>query len=117
MNQIYYWDSILIRNQLESAGTKYPDQVILKMFNMYKMKFCKILLPILFVGASLFAQNSDSLVIRRIYDQALADGHAYTNLAYLCKKIGPRLSGSLNAQKSVDWTKKLMDREFKAHKK
>ena len=73
------------------------------------MKFYKVLLPALFIGASLFAQNTDSLIIRRIHDEALADGHAYTNLAYLCKKIGPRLSGSLNAQKSVEWTKKLME--------
>lgn len=73
------------------------------------MKFYKILLPALFIGASLFAQNSDSVIIRKIYDEALANGHAYKNLEYLCKKIGPRLSGSLNAQKSVDWTKKLME--------
>ena len=74
-----------------------------------KMKFYKILLPALFIGASLFAQNSDSAMIRKIYDEALANGHAYKNLEHLCKKIGPRLSGSLNAQKSVDWTKKLME--------
>lgn len=79
------------------------------MYIINKMKFYKILLPALFIGASLFAQNSDSVIIRKIYDEALANGHAYKNLEYLCKKIGPRLSGSLNAQKSVDWTKKLME--------
>lgn len=73
------------------------------------MKFYKILIPALFFGASLFAQNSDSIMIRKIYDEALANGHAYKNLEYLCKKIGPRLSGSVNAQKSVEWTKKLME--------
>lgn len=73
------------------------------------MKFYKILLPALFMGASLFAQNPDSAMIRMIYDEALANGHAYKNLEYLCKKIGPRLSGSVNAQKSVEWTKKLME--------
>jgi carboxypeptidase Q len=30
-------------------------------------------------------------------------------LHYLCKNIGQRLSGSTNAQKAVDWSKKLMD--------
>lgn len=73
------------------------------------MKFYKVLIPALFFGASLFAQNSDSIMIRKIYDEALANGHAYKNLEYLCKKIGPRLSGSVNAQKSVEWTKKLME--------
>lgn len=73
------------------------------------MKFCKILLSALFISCSAFAQNSDSLSICRIYDEALANGHAYKNLEYLCKKIGPRLSGSANAQKAVEWTKKLME--------
>jgi carboxypeptidase Q len=73
------------------------------------MKFLKTLLPALFVGFSLFGQNPDSVTIRKIYDEALANGHAYKNLEYLCKQIGPRLSGSVNAQKSVDWTKKLME--------
>jgi hypothetical protein len=73
------------------------------------MKFFKTLLPALFIGFSLFAQNPDSVIIRKIYDEALSNGHAYKNLEYLCKQIGPRLSGSTNAQKSVDWTKKLME--------
>ena len=73
------------------------------------MKFYKIMLPALFIGASLFAQNPDSVMIRKIYDEALANGHVYKNLEYLCKKIGPRLSGSANAQRSVEWTKKLME--------
>ena len=67
------------------------------------------MLPALFIGASLFAQNPDSVMIRKIYDEALANGHTYKNLEYLCKKIGPRLSGSANAQRSVEWTKKLME--------
>jgi carboxypeptidase Q len=73
------------------------------------MKFLKALFPALFICSSLFAQNPDSIIIRKIYDEALENGHAYKNLEYLCKQIGPRLSGSVNAQKSVDWTKKLME--------
>ncbi|MFA6944339.1 MAG: M20/M25/M40 family metallo-hydrolase [Pedobacter sp.] len=81
----------------------------MKEINLYKTKFFKTLLPVLFLGSSLFAQNKDSLMLRRIFDEALENGHAYKNLEYLCKKIGPRLSGSANAQKSVEWTKKLME--------
>jgi hypothetical protein len=73
------------------------------------MKFLKTLFSALFLVSSLQAQNKDSIMVRRIYDEALASGHTYKNLEYLCKKIGPRLSGSVNAQKSVEWTKKLME--------
>jgi len=51
----------------------------------------------------------DSLYIRKIYDEALVDGKCYENLRYLCKNIGPRLSGSANAEKAVEWSKKLME--------
>lgn len=69
----------------------------------------KFLLSILVCGSlAASAQNTDSLFLRKIYDEALVNGKPYQNLEYLCKKIGPRLSGSVNAQKAVDWTKKLM---------
>ncbi len=74
------------------------------------MKFFKTLFftitLILFFQAS---KAQDSLMLRKIYDEALVKGQCYENLKYLCKQIGPRLSGSANAQKAVDWGKKLMD--------
>jgi carboxypeptidase Q len=73
------------------------------------MKTFKITFIFLFVVNIASAQVSDSVLIRKIYDQALENGHAYKNLEYLCKKIGPRLSGSAGAQKAVDWSKKLME--------
>ena len=48
-------------------------------------------------------------MIRKFFDEALVNGQSYENLRYLCKKIGSRLSGSAGAQKSVEWSKKLMD--------
>ncbi|RCH54567.1 peptidase M28 family protein [Mucilaginibacter hurinus] len=51
----------------------------------------------------------DSILIRKIYDEALTNGQAYNNLRYLCKNIGPRLSGSVNAEKAVRWGKKMME--------
>lgn len=59
------------------------------------------------VGAS--AQSSDSLMLRKIYDEELVNGQCYQNLHYLCKNIGGRLSGSANAQNAVEWGKKLME--------
>ncbi|MBE9586052.1 M20/M25/M40 family metallo-hydrolase [Mucilaginibacter sp. JRF] len=71
------------------------------------MKKLLLSAAILFSGLSLQAQ--DSLMMRKIYDEALVNGQGYENLRYLCKKIGPRLSGSPNAQKAVEWGKKLME--------
>jgi hypothetical protein len=51
----------------------------------------------------------DSLMIRKIYDEELVNGQCYGNLHYLCKNIGQRISGSANAQKAVEWGKKLME--------
>jgi carboxypeptidase Q len=62
------------------------------------------------VGLSVSTQaQTDSVMLRKIFDEALVKGECYENLRYLCKKIGPRLSGSAGAQKSVEWSKKLMD--------
>jgi carboxypeptidase Q len=73
------------------------------------MKFKLSLLLLLGVSTFASAQNTDSLMLRKIYDEALVNGQCYQNLHYLCKNIGQRLSGSANAQKAVDWTNKLMD--------
>jgi hypothetical protein len=70
---------------------------------------------ILFVFSLLFGQllAQDSLQIRRIYDEALLRGHAYENLRQLCKDIGPRLSGSAQAQMAVDWSyEKMLSYQF-----
>jgi carboxypeptidase Q len=58
---------------------------------------------------TLSSQAQDSLMLRKIFDEALVNGECYENLRYLCKQIGPRLSGSAGAKKSVAWSKKLME--------
>lgn len=54
------------------------------------------------------AQKEDSIIIRKIANDILINGQAYENLRTLCKKIGPRLSGSPNAQKAVEATAKML---------
>jgi Zn-dependent M28 family amino/carboxypeptidase len=61
------------------------------------------------IASTTLANAQDSLMIRKIYDEELVNGQCYQNLRYLCKNIGPRLSGSPNAQKAVEWGKKLME--------
>ena len=74
------------------------------------MKKTLTLLCVLFAGYA-NAQNADSVTIRKIYNEALANGRSYEWLRYLTKQIGPRLSGSAGAQKAVDWTKQVMDQQ------
>jgi carboxypeptidase Q len=73
-----------------------------------KIKFTLIFITVISLTGSL-ANAQDSLFIRKVYDEALVNGQCYGNLHYLCKNIGQRISGSANAQKAVDWGKKLMD--------
>ncbi len=58
----------------------------------------------------LSAQNNDSLVIRGIFEEALANGKAYSWLDHICNDIGPRLTGSANANKAVDYVKSELDK-------
>jgi Zn-dependent M28 family amino/carboxypeptidase len=63
------------------------------------------------MGLMSMAQPStrDSLFIRQLYDSVLVNGNAYADLEYLCKEIGPRLSGSANAARAVEWGKAKME--------
>lgn len=62
----------------------------------------------LFLSMTSVAQNSDSLMLRKIYDFYLTESKCYKSLEVLCKTIGPRLSGSKNAEQAVRWAKKAM---------
>ena len=53
--------------------------------------------------------ESDSVKIREIYTNALKNGKSYDWLAHLSNNIGGRLSGSYNAKRAVDYTKKELD--------
>lgn len=54
------------------------------------------------------AQDTDVKLMKRIADQVMLNSAAYENLRFLCKKIGPRLSGSANAQKAVEATARML---------
>jgi carboxypeptidase Q len=64
---------------------------------------------LLFSPEVLFSQNSDSLAIRRIFNEALSDQTAYKNLEYLCTHISGRICGSPQAEEAVKWAKKVLD--------
>lgn len=51
----------------------------------------------------------DSVMVRSIYNEILSSGECYEQLRILCKDVGPRLSGSENAQKAVEWGRLLLE--------
>ena len=69
---------------------------------MKKIATVLLLLPLLSFG-----QHEE--MIKKIYDEALTNGHTYENLRYLCKEIGNRLSGSPEAAAAVEYAKQLME--------
>ena len=57
---------------------------------------------------SYYSQQSDSLVLRKVFDYYLTQSKCYSNLEFLSTKIESRLSGSAGAAKAVVWAKKAM---------
>ncbi|NOQ91603.1 MAG: M20/M25/M40 family metallo-hydrolase [Flavobacteriaceae bacterium] len=72
------------------------------------MKSITLLLALLFTISS-FSQ-SDKDVVKSIYEKSLNDGKSYVWLDYLSNQIGGRLSGSLNAEKAVTYTKQELEK-------
>src|SRR6476646_5081156 len=58
--------------------------------------------------ATLFAQNEDSIFIRKIADEILNNGKSYEDLRLLTKQIGGRLAGSPQMVKAEQWGLKTM---------
>jgi len=54
--------------------------------------------------------QSDAEVLKKIYDNSLTNGQSYQWLDYLSNQIGGRLSGSLNAERAVQWTKEELEK-------
>lgn len=53
--------------------------------------------------------TEDSTTLRQIYDIALTNGKGYEWLDYLSNQIGGRLSGSLEAERAVQYTKEQLE--------
>ena len=68
---------------------------------------------LLLLGVQVYGQNrseQDSLMLRAIYDNSLLNGKSYKWLDYLSNEVGGRLSGSLEAEKAVEYTKKELEK-------
>ena len=64
-----------------------------------------VILSLSFLGFS----QSDEDMLRSIYTQSLTNGKSYEWLDYLSNEIGGRLSGSLNAERAVNYTKNELE--------
>lgn len=73
------------------------------------MRFIGLTLIILLTVWSGFPQSEDERQIKAIYDAALTKGKAYDWLNHLSNQIGGRLSGSVQAQQAVEYTKSQLD--------
>src|SRR5579871_1953317 len=51
------------------------------------------------------------LAADRLIDAALADTDGYAKLAYLCDRIGNRLSGSESLDRAIQWSEEQMKRD------
>lgn len=74
---------------------------------MNKLKF--LFLFFLATSLSIFSQT-DEEVFKTIYKQSLTNGKSYEWLDYLSNQIGGRLSGSLNAERAVEYTKEELEK-------
>jgi len=70
----------------------------------------RLLLSLLFANSvAVFAQNKDEQFFKQIYNSALTNSQCYSWLDHLSNKIGSRLSGSVGAEKAVQYTKAQME--------
>lgn len=71
----------------------------------------KILYTFLFLSITssrFFAQQNDSILISKIFKEALTCDIGYENLHYLCKNIGNRLAGTQQSEYAVEWIYKIL---------
>ena len=61
-------------------------------------------IKVLFVLLSMFVYSQeDQKIIKQIFDTSMNESKSYEMLDFLSNEIGGRLSGSLNAERAVDW--------------
>jgi carboxypeptidase Q len=78
---------------------------MLKLTTMHRLLFT---FAFFLFSSFLFAQSEDSIFIRKIADEILVNGKAYSNLHTLTKTVGGRLSGSSGMYKAEEWGQKTL---------
>jgi hypothetical protein len=65
-------------------------------------------LALIGLNSSSAQSKEDSLLIKKMSDEIFMHAKAYENLRFLCKKVGPRLSGSVGAEKAVKESARML---------
>ncbi|WP_378187057.1 M28 family peptidase [Aquimarina sp. W85] len=81
-----------------------------KFMDIKKVFVCLYMLAIIQGNAQSTVGKEDRTQLKKIYDTALLEGNSYQWLDHLSNQIGARLSGSLNAQKAVEWGKEELEK-------
>jgi len=71
------------------------------LFTLFCCLYSFLLLPA-------YAQKQDSVMISRIFADALTHNESYQNLGFLCTKIGGRLAGNPASLKAVKWAEEIL---------
>ncbi|PWI30413.1 peptidase M28 family protein [Flavobacteriaceae bacterium LYZ1037] len=72
------------------------------------MKYLFLVFTCLFV--SFVSAQTDAEILKTIYKTSLTNGNSYKWLEHLSNQIGGRLSGSLNAEKAIEYTKEELQK-------
>lgn len=67
-----------------------------------------LLLVVSFCSFMCVHAQDDAATLKRLADEIMSNGSAFSNLHFLTKKVGPRLSGSAGAQKAVEATARML---------
>lgn len=81
---------------------------------MKSRHYCLLILAMMSTYSSVLAQTdyqADSIFIKKIFNEALANGKSYEWLRVLTTQIGGRLSGSEGAVQAVRYTQRVMEEE------
>ncbi len=77
---------------------------------MIKYILSLLFLSLITIPKTIAQQSNDSTEIKKFYDLELLSGKSYEWLDTLTNGIGPRLSGSLGAERAVQWGKKELEK-------
>jgi hypothetical protein len=85
------------------------SQHMRRLFSLFKKTVMASVVFIIYLPAMAQLSNGpDSLMLHKLYQEALINGHTDVNLRYLTARIGARISGSLQAQQAVEWSGKVL---------
>jgi carboxypeptidase Q len=108
-SSLHFYDNILM--QLDhKQGVKNTGSLHLGQASVRAMPYLIVFFTLM--APALSAQQTatqDERYVRGIFDRALTQGQSYAWLEHICLRIGHRLTGSVQAEKAVAYTRQMLD--------